>query len=226
MEQVIIKGKIMAINNLPYTNSLMPNMQAQTQQASMPGITGAGQFPTPAQPPNPTAQAPWTPPTYQANPNQQFVSYNQQDQYHGQPIDPIRAAIGRSMMFNTSPTWAHNLPANAVPHPMAQAPQAPPMQPMPQLPPMSGSPGPSGQWVGPDGKPAGGIDPGFFTGNRFVPDQTQGPRPPGNWMGQLGSMIPQNAGPGWQGPASSNNKIPRTGRKGPGYGTSSYQKGK
>lgn len=28
----------------------------------------------------------------------------------------------------------------------------------------------SGQWVGPDGKPVGGIDPGFSMGNRWVPD--------------------------------------------------------
>ena len=28
-----------------------------------------------------------------------------------------------------------------------------------------------GQWVGPNGQPVGGIDPGFTMGNRFVPDQ-------------------------------------------------------
>ena len=178
MEQVIIKGKIMAINNLPYTNSLMPNMQAQTQQASMPGITGAGQFPTPAQPPNPTAQAPWIPPTYQPNPNQQFVGYGQKDTYNGQPIDPIRLAIGRAMQFDTSPVWAHNLPANAVPHPQA------PMTPAP---------------VAPSAENMASVMP---PGMQYQPFN----------MGMGGT--------------SNKPMIPRTGRKGPGYGTSSYQKGK
>lgn len=42
----------------------------------------------------------------------------------------------------------------------------------------------SGHWVGPDGKPVGGIDPGFTLGNRFVPD---GPvAGPGQFIGSDG----------------------------------------
>lgn len=173
-----------------FVNNLMPNMQniAQTQQA-------------------PAAPQRWIPPTVQANPNQQFVGYGQSDQFHGQPIDPVRLAIGRALQFDTSPTWAHNLPMSALP----QAPATPkaPAQPQPLAsnPSGWGSPtpqvnlgsGPGGQWVGPDGKPASGIDPGFFTGNKFIPNQSNQP---------------------------TKTMIPRTGRKGPGYGTPSYQKGK